>query len=285
VSFVFQEISRREEFLKIRIAFSDYLNSIPLGWDFLFGPLRQEFEVTIAPPAVCADRLSRGEVDIALIPSIEYQRIPGLIIIPGISVASSSKVRSVLMLQSRTSAAIRSVALDTSSRTSVALARLLLENRMGLRPRYAVHAPDLAEMLLNHDAAVLIGDRALRVRIEDYATTDLAEAWIAWQKRPFVFALWACRSDLLQSFDPTGVFVQAKGYGLQARSEIAARYSATLGLAEEFLNDYLFRNVDYSLDKEHIEGLEQFFGLAYAGHLIPGLTPIRFADARPLLRC
>jgi chorismate dehydratase len=147
--------------MKLRISLVHYLNSAPLGWAFLHGPFRDQFEVLPASPAVCADQLASGEVDIGLIPSIEYQRIPDLHIIPGISIASLGEVRSILLIKPKGQDSIRSVALDTSSRTSVALAKILLQVKMELRPEYVPHPPDPAAMLGRCDAALVIGDPAL----------------------------------------------------------------------------------------------------------------------------
>jgi predicted solute-binding protein len=178
--------------LKIRISLVHYLNAAPLGWSFVHGPHKDRFEVIPASPARCAEQLALGEVDIGVIPSIEYQRIPNLTIIPGIAIAALSAVRSVILVRHR-DRAIRTVALDTSSRTSADLLKLLLEDRSGLRPRYIHHAPNLPAMMESCDAALLIGDAALQVAEGDYEILDLAQAWAEWQRRPFVFAFWACR--------------------------------------------------------------------------------------------
>ena len=265
--------------MKIRVSLVSYLNAAPLGWSFLHGPLKGRFEVRPSVPALCADQLARGEVEIGLIPSIEYQRIPNLRIIPGIAIASISTVRSILMVQHKEAVGVRCVALDSTSRTSVALAKILLESGMGLHPEYVPHFPDITAMLRNCDAAVLIGDAALRVSTEEYRTTDLAEAWIEWQKRPFVFAVWACRSDADLPSDLASVFREAKEYGLKCRREIATSYSRTLHLPEPFLCSYLSENINYELGPRHIEGLETFYTLAYKQGLIPDLTPLRFLNA------
>ncbi len=256
-----------------------YLNAAPLGWSFLSGPLKGKLEVRPSVPSRCADQLASGEVDIGLIPSIEYQRIPDLQIIPGMSIAAASRVRSVLMVQPPEARPIRRVALDVSSRTSVALARVLLEMKMGLRPEYVTQAPDVSRMTRSCDAAVIIGDEALKLKVEDYTVTDLAEAWIGWQGLPFVFAFWACRRDLSCSFDLAGLFNEAKEYGLRAKPEIAARYSRDLGLPEPFLIDYLSSNVDYRLGSDHVEGLWRYYSLTHAMGLIPQLQPLRFLGA------
>ena len=262
--------------LKIRISLVDYLNSAPLGWSFLHGPLKGEYEVVLSSPARCAEQLAAGEADIGLIPSIEYQRIPDLQIIPGIAVAAVNKVRSVLMVRPRNKRELRSLALDTSSRTSVALIRLLLEFRLGLKPVLVPHPPDLTAMLRACDAALLIGDAALKLSPEEYGILDLAEEWIAWQKCPFVFAFWACRPGLDQPVELARAFREAKAWGLGARESIVDHHCRSLGLPAPFLRDYLHFNIDYDLGAKHLEGLKKFYRLAFEAGLIPEIKPLRF---------
>ena len=128
--------------MKIRISLVHYLNAAPLGWAFLHGPFSDGFEVIPSSPADCADQLAKGQADIGLIPSIEYQRIPDLRIIPGISISSLDAVRSILLIRSKGTDRIRSVAMDTCSRTSVTLARILLEQKLGIHPEYVSHPPN-----------------------------------------------------------------------------------------------------------------------------------------------
>jgi chorismate dehydratase len=264
-------------FMKIRISLVHYLNAAPLGWAFLHGPFRENFEVIPSSPANCADQLSKGEADIGVIPSIEYQRIPNLQIIPDISIASLGKVRSILMIKPRGKRVIRSVALDTSSRTSVALAKILLHSKMGIRPEYVSCPPDLDRMLAQCDAALLIGDPALKVNLADCDATDLAEEWVEWQQKPFVCALWACRKDASLPSDLNDIFLEAKNWGLKHRREIALAYATSLNLPAPFLESYLRHNIDYDLEPTHIEGLNQFFQLAKQEDLIPELRPLQFA--------
>jgi chorismate dehydratase len=261
--------------VKIRVSLVEYLNSAPLGWFFLHGPLKHHFEVTPATPAVCADQLARGEVDVGVIPSIEYQRIPGLWIIPGMSVSSGNRVRSVVMVRPG-GRRIRSVALDTSSRTSVVLLKLLLRHRMGLTPEFKPHPPDLAGMLEACDAALLIGDAALRVSTGGLEILDLAESWVQWQRRPFVFAFWACRGREGLPENLTEIFEQAKDWGLKRRDELAEVYARRLKLSKDFLLQYLYENIDYSLEAPHREALEIFYRLAVEDGLIDRAGPIRF---------
>ncbi len=262
--------------MKTRISLVEYLNSAPLGWSFLHGPLKGRFEIIPSVPSRCAEQLENGDVELGLIPSIEYQRIPDLRIIPGMSIAASSTVRSVLLVQSPALPEIRSVALDTSSRTSVVLAKLLLELKMGLRPEYVPHSPDVDTMLQECDAAVIIGDKALQVSPERYRITDLAEAWIGWQGKPFVFAFWACRKDAVLPRELPALLSQAKEYGLAARPQIAASYARVLNLPEQFLLRYLAENVDYELGPKHVEGLVRFYNLARARGFIQDLKAVQF---------
>jgi len=265
--------------MKIRISLVHYLNSAPLGWAFLHGPFRGMFEVVPSSPAKCADQLSSGEVDIGLIPSIEYQLISNLQIIPEISISSLSEVRSILLIRPKKKQSIRSVALDTSSRTSVALVRILLEAKMGIRADFVPCPPDLDLMLSRCDAALLIGDAALKVSLENYDTNDLAAEWVEWQQMPFVCAFWACRPDIAIPPDLNSLFLEAKDWGLKRRREIASAYAESLALPASFLEDYLIHNIDYEMGSEHIEGLKKFYQLANQQKLIPELRPLHFVPA------
>jgi chorismate dehydratase len=259
----------------IRLSLVDYLNSAPLGWSFLRGPLKGRVTVVPAVPSKCADQLSSGEVDAGLIPAIEYQRIPDLEVVPGIGIASTRSVRSVLLV-SRRGARIRRVALDTSSRTSVALVRILLQLRMKLDPEYVPQSPDLQRMLDDCDAALIIGDAALRVPLDEYDVVDLAEAWIDWQGLPFVFAFWACRLPREESSGLAAMLHEAKEWGVSRRCEIAAVWAGRIGLPEAFLLDYLQRNIDYDLSEAHVRGLEKFYALAAQTGLLADVRPVRF---------
>ncbi|MEJ2245635.1 MAG: menaquinone biosynthesis protein [Acidobacteriota bacterium] len=261
---------------KIRISLVNYLNSAPLGWAFLHGFLSEIFEVIPSSPARCAEQLSNGDVDIGLIPSIEYQRIPDLKIIPGIAIASLAEVRSILLVSRWEKESIRSVALDTTSRSSVVLTKILLEERLGIQPEYIPHPPDLEKMLGKCDAALLIGDSALVVDLEKYRTIDLAGMWVQWQQKPFVFAFWACRPETSSTDGLTDQFHQAKEWGLEHRSEIAAVYSDQLKLPKDFLERYLVHNINFDLGQEHIRGLEEYYRLAQKGKYIPEIKPLRF---------
>jgi chorismate dehydratase len=261
--------------LKLRVAFSGYLNSAPLGWSFLHGPLKDRFEVLEASPARCADNLARGQADIALIPSIEYHRIPDLTVLPDIAVAASGPVRSVLLVGHR-ERELRTVAVDTSSRTSVVLLKLWLRSVLNSSPEYVPHEPDLPRMLERCDAALLIGDSALCLPPDRYEVLDMAEAWVQWQERPFVFALWACRAGIAETDSVVSLFQEAKVWGLGMRRAIAGNYSRRLNLPVAHLEDYLFHSVDYDLSDRHLEGLRQFYRLAEREGLVSRAQELRF---------
>ena len=261
--------------MKLRVSFSGYLNSAPLGWSFLHGPLRDRFEVVESSPARCADLLARGQVDVALIPSIEYLRIPDLTVVPEVAVAALGPVRSVLLVAHR-ERELRTVAVDTCSRTSIVLLHLWLRSVLNLDPEFVPHEPDLPRMLGRCDAALLIGDSALSLARDQYEVLDMAEAWIQWQEKPFVFALWACRAGMAERDGLASVIQEAKTWGLGMRRQIAGIYSRRLNLPAADLEDYLFRNVDYDLSDRHLEGLMQFYRLAEAGGLVPVAKGLRF---------
>jgi chorismate dehydratase len=261
---------------KIRVSLVHYLNSAPLGWALLHGPLRERFEVIPSSPARCADQLAAGEVEIGLIPSVEYAQIPDLEIIPGMAIASLDEVRSILLVRPLGKERIDSVALDTTSRSSVVLTKILMKEIMGLRPEFVPHPPDISAMLARCDAALLIGDAALAVNLKDYHTMDLARMWVAWQKKPFVFAFWAARKTGTYPDDLVSLFREAKEWGLARRGEIAVRYAERLGLERDFLESYLLHNINYDLDPAHIQGLESYYGLAARGGYIKEAPPLRF---------
>jgi chorismate dehydratase len=235
-------------------------------------------------PAGCAEQLASGAVDVGLIPSIEYQRIPGLRIVPGIGVASSSEVRSVVLVRRPGAGQIRRVALDTSSRTSAALARILLTRRLGLEPEFLDHPPHLEVMLRSCDTALLIGDRALQVDSARYEILDLAQAWVEWQSRPFVFAFWACRPGMEDETSLCAMLEEARQWGWRHRDEIADVYAANLSLPREFLLDYLHSCIDYTFSVPHIDGLKRFYELAAEAGLTSGCRPLEFVSQTQEMR-
>jgi chorismate dehydratase len=250
-----------------RVATVDYLNARPLVRGFTHGSRRGEVTLVRGTPARCAQQLSAGEVDVALIPSIEYLRIPGLTVLPGMAIASRRQARSVLLVSRVAAAEIRSVALDTSSRTSAALLRILLERRSRHRVSYHEMEPHLLRMLEPCDAALLIGDAALLAQTDGLKVYDLAAEWHAMTGLPFVFAFWAVRPDAnLPSLSQP--FLDSKHQGLAQREGIAQEAASELGLPVADLSEYLRSNIYYDLGEEEIRALWLFYRLARESALV-----------------
>ena len=205
----------------MRISAISYLNTAPLMWDFEHGLASPEFEISYTVPSQCAAELARGTADIGIIPAAAYAAIPGLMIIPGVAIASKQPVRSILLVSHKPLEDIKSVALDNSSLTSIALTRVLFEKFWGGERMFTSAAPDLDAMLASNDAALLIGDPALQVDRSKYQTWDLAEEWIRFTGKPFVFAFWAVREQALNgaALDLAAIFNQSRDHGaLRART-------------------------------------------------------------------
>jgi chorismate dehydratase len=270
----------------MRIAASTYLNSAPLVYSFAQGNLRHRYTfLGDTAPARCATLLAEGRADVALIPVIEYQRIQGLKILPGVAVAAKQKVRSVLLAARRPLAEVRQVTLDTSSRTSQTLIRIILAKQYGIQPKFTERTPNDAayceNMLEASDAALVIGDPALRLAASaeqlGVQIYDLADEWRALTGLPFVFAVWAIRAGAVCA--PRSLvhdFIAAKEEGLTKLEELATSYAATLQLPRTEMLDYLRESVNYELDEENIAGLRQYFELAYESDLIPEIRPLNF---------
>jgi chorismate dehydratase len=269
--------------MKPYIAASSYLNTAPLCYSFVQGEQRDRCELlSDAAPARCAELLSEGRVDAAMIPVIEYQRIKGLKVAPGACVASKNAVWSVVLASRVPIERVRRVALDTSSRTSAALIQIILGRFYGLSPEYRQAAPVLEEMLESSDAALIIGDPAMLVDRASLAVYDLAEEWKKHTGLPFVFAFWAIRSDSpafgRRASSPPVDFAAAKREGLDHVQEIAAEYSLRLGLGREELVHYLTENISFDLDQDCLKGLRLYYELARESGLIDQATEVSFYE-------
>lgn len=268
---------------KLKIAASTYLNSAPLIYSFLQGSLKDNcYFLGNTAPARCADLLAENLVDIALIPVIEYQRINNICLIPDISVSAKQAVRSVILVSKCPIDKINTVALDISSRTSATLVKIILERFYSIKPHYITSPPNLKDMLTVSDSALLIGDPAITVELNNYHVYDLAQEWRKFTGLPFVFALWAvnnCWSDNAidkDYLDLAKLFVEAKKEGINNLNNIVKEYSYNLNISPVSLLDYLTSNVNYDLDKENLAGLEYFYKLAAELGLILENRPIKF---------
>lgn len=265
-----------------RIAASSYLNSVPLIWSFQRGTKRQDVQlITDAAPAVCADMLARGEVEAALVPVIEYQRVPELVIVPGVCVGSRAGVRSVVLVLREgldDLMEVRRVALDSSSRTSVALVQIIFREFLGFEPEWTIVAPDVAAMLAASDAALVIGDPSMTFPRNNVVVYDLAQLWREHTGLGFVFAMWMARAGDTGQISMVD-FVGARDEGLQHAEAIAEHYENVVGFSRYEIQSYLRENINYELDDEMLEGLDLFYRLAHKHGLIPEVQPLRFVAA------
>ena len=260
---------------KLRVGIVNYLNSKPLAWGFLKGHHADLFAPSYHPPALVARLLGQGNLDIGLIPSIEVQRIPNLRVLPDMCVGAKQEVRSVVLVSRGPVEDIRRVALDLNSRTSSTLVRILLRERWGLDPEYLHERPDPERMLSEADAALIIGDPALRLDREKYHVVDLAAEWKTLTGLPFVFAVWAVRPEVEIPELPF-YFKSSLRYGLSSLDILVREAAAELGLDTSEVRTYLTENLHFFLRSEEIEGLEEFYRRAHSHGLILEPRPIEF---------
>jgi chorismate dehydratase len=260
---------------KLRVGIVNYLNSKPLAWGFLKGHHADLFAPSYHPPAMVARLLGQGSLDVGLIPSIEVQRIPHLRVLPDMCIAARREVRSVLLVSRGPVEEIRRVALDQNSRTSATLVRVLLRERYGLDPEYVHERPDPERMLGEADAALIIGDPALRVDRERYRIVDLAAEWHEMTGLPFVFAVWAVRPEV-DIPDLPFYFKSSLRYGLSSLDTVVREAAAELNLDSSEVRTYLTENLSYFLREEELEGLEEFYRRAHNHGLILEPRPIEF---------
>lgn len=271
---------RKKEDGPRRVAASIYLNSAPLIWSFIHGEGKRLVQlVPHAAPARCADLLARGEVEAALVPVIEYHRIPDILLVPGVCVGSRERVRSVVLVTRGAELKdVRSVALDISSRTSATLVRIIFREFLGFEPEWKPSAPDLEAMLTDADAALIIGDPAMTFPREQLRVFDLASLWREQTGLGFVFAMWMARVDAAESVRAID-FAGVRDEGLARIEEIIRSYESRLRLSRDELREYLLENISFQLDPEMRAGLDLFYNLAQKHGMIPALRPTKMLDA------
>lgn len=264
---------------KLSVGIVNYLNSKPLAWAFLQGRNGDRFEASFLPPARVAELLARGELDIGLIPAIEVQRIPGLRVLPGLCVSAIEEVRSVLLVHEVPIEQVRRVALDTNSRTSAALVQILLADRYGLKPELVRAEPEVEKMLETADAALVIGDPALKVDRERYRILDLAAEWKALTGKPMVFAVWAVAPGVQSASQESGAslatyFEQSLRDGRAAMDELVEQSATTMSLDPEEVRVYLTENLSFDLGEEALAGLTEYYRRAHLHGLIDEHRPL-----------
>ena len=290
--------------MRLRISIVQYLNTAPLVWGFTNGPLRGKYELSFTVPSQCAEALRTGAADVAIIPAIEYARIEGLVVLPDLAIAAQGQVRSLLLIAKKPIGEARRIALDRGSRSTQALVRILCADYWKIEPEFFEAAPELERMLRGADAALLIGDPALRlsIAVEDSARRgasgelicsgenagipvgsiyiyDVVEEWQRATELPAVLAVWAARRDAATP-EVVQDFLASRDYGLARIGEISEVAAKELGLPAAALEKYLRENIDFTLSAENQRGLEHFYARAAALGLIAEAKAIAWA---PLL--
>lgn len=244
-----------------------YLNTVPLVWGMLQAPdplLREAFDLRFALPSDCAAQLASGEADIGIIPVIEMAR-QKLEYFRGAGIACHGPVRSILLISKVPMSRIKTLAVDAASRTSVMLARVILAEKFGVEPQLVARPADLAAMLGEADAALIIGDPALRLdpATLPFETLDLGGEWTSMTGLPMVFAVWSGRKEVIQD-RYAGVFLESCRYGIQHAADIARIEAPARGVTEELALRYITRHIVYELGERDYQGLELYVKMALA---------------------
>ncbi|KQV24100.1 MULTISPECIES: menaquinone biosynthetic enzyme MqnA/MqnD family protein [unclassified Kitasatospora] len=254
-----------------RVGHIQFLNCLPLYWGLARTGNLLDLDLTKDTPEKLSDQLVRGALDIGPITCVEYLRnADKLVVLPDIAVGSDGPVMSCVIVSKLPLAELdgRRVALGSTSRTSVRLARLLLEQREGVRPEYFTAPPDLDAMLAEADAAVLIGDPALRASLEQapqqgLAVHDLGAMWKDWTGLPFVFAVWAARRDYAERSPETvaavhRAFLESRDLSLAEAGQVAAQAARWESFDAPVLERYFSQALDFSLGERQLAGIAEF---------------------------
>lgn len=244
----------------LRVGAVNYLNTKPLIERLIdFAP---NVRLSLDLPSRLADQLATGAIDVGLIPVVEFFRGNGYSFVPNVAIGSRGPVLSVTLFSKVPWPEIRSVAIDEGSRTSAALTQILLRKRYGVNPTVRPLSIDTPADALGTDAALLIGDRAMRACLPGHRFAyDLGEEWTAWTGMPMVFAVWAVRGGV-ELGDAEAAFQKAKECGLARAGEIAQREAAALGLDPGFCRRYLSNILRFDLGPQELAGMQKFRELA-----------------------
>jgi chorismate dehydratase len=250
---------------RLKVCAVSYLNTVPLVWGMLHGEQQGLFDLLFRVPAECARMVAAGEADIGIIPSVELLG-RDLGIVPGVGIACRGAVRSILLVSKPPAEGIRTLAADVSSRTSVALARVILARRYGVEPTVVQRPPDLAAMLGEADSALIIGDPALRIDPETapFHVYDLGSEWMELTGLPMVFAVWAGPREKVTP-QVAAAFQASCAFGLRHLESIAAVEASARGFAPQLVRRYLNWHIVFELGAAELQGMDLF--LRYARDL------------------
>ena len=270
------ELSARMKSGALRIGAVAYLNARPLI--FSLARCAPRAEIVVDLPSRLADALAAGELDVAMIPSIEYARHPGYTIVSDACIACDGPVRSVKLYSRVPIERIRTLALDEGSRTSAALTRILLKERFGINPATCPLPIGTQVDAISSDAAVVIGDRGMLPANGEFHTVwDLGEEWSGWTGLPFVFAMWIARPGV----DLRGwgvILAAAHDDGLTRLEEIARLDAPALGIPQADCLSYLRDHLRFHLGDRQRQGLQKFYELAGRHGFAPKGVELCFAE-------
>ena len=269
-------------------------------WDFEHPPLRDElatrYSIRAMAPSLCAEQLATGGADIGLVPIAAYATTPGLSILPGCTIASKGRIRSLLLIYREVDGQserggldlIRTVAADTSSRATFAYVQILFKKFWNVPVSFAPHPPNLDAMLATCDAAILIGDPALIALADRDAREqrtgerlcyiDLAHAWREETGLPWVSAFWAMRNSAITSPEVgrqvRADFIASRNHGLAHVEDLVNEWAPKIAVPRHVIRTYLTENIHYVLDDECLAAVEQFYMLAAECHVLPQAPPL-----------
>ena len=258
----------------LRLGAVSYLNTKPLVYGLDAHP--EAFDVRFDVPSKCARLLHAGKVDLGLIPAIEYLR-GDYFIVPEVSIASDGPVMTVAVFTRKPIAQVKTIAIDMSSRTSVALTRVLCAKHWQIEPSFTPAEPDLDAMLARGDAALVIGDPAFEIDPVKRGVTkiDLGAEWKAMTGLPFVYAMWVGRADAASPAQCRAL-QRARDQGLAHLADIARDVAGGDADLERRSLEYLRDNLKYGLGPGEAAGLRRFYELAAEIGVVSGLQPLRF---------
>ncbi len=279
--------------MPLRVAAIDFLNPAPLMWDFHHPPhanlLAERYTLHLTQPSECARQLLAGEADLGLIPIAALT--PALRIVPGCTIASLNRVRSIQLISKVPLDRIRTIAADTASRSSVAYAELILKRFHGNCPRFEPAKADPIAMLREHDAALLIGDPALlaleqRTAIEaelgPLTWHDVAHLWHTHTQLPWVAAVWAIRGDFtLSQREREQLFLDlnaSRKRGQENVPKLVEEWTPRIAISPATIQTYLTENIHYLLDPACKRAIATFRGLAAEENILPPLDPMPYLE-------
>ena len=270
---------------RLRIAAIRFLNPAPLMWDFEHPPFNEElahrYQLDWMLPSECADKLASGEADLGLVPIASLAANPHLCIVPGCAIASKGHIRSLLLVRraAQPLEAIRTVAADTASRTTVTYTQIMFRKWWNPGAQFVPMAADLDVMLDRADAAVVIGDPAL-MALEEQANRyersgeelvyhDLGYEWKTLTGLPWISAVWGAAHGSVLDESVTGDLIRSRDHGQANVEALVAEWSRKIPVPAETIRTYLTENIHYTLDEECLEGMRVFYRYAAEAGILP----------------